>query len=72
MSLKKKLILRALTDPKFRKMLEENPGKVLSAEELEELKGGVDGLLDTADGIDVISDIIQPNIFCMLHNDPPY
>lgn len=72
MSLKKKLILRALTDPKFRKMLEENPEKVLTPEELEELQGGVDGLLGTADGIDVISDIIQPNLFCMLHNDPPY
>ncbi|NIM13384.1 MAG: hypothetical protein GTN68_17230 [Candidatus Aminicenantes bacterium] len=72
MSLKKKLILRALTDPKFRKMLEENPEKALSAEELEELKGGVGDLLDTADGIDVISDIIQPVIFCMIHNDPPY
>lgn len=72
MSLKKKLILRALTDPKFRKMLEENPEKVLSPEELEELQGGVDGLLDTADGGDVISQFVQPVLFCMLHNNPPY
>ena len=72
MSLKKKLILRALTDPKFRKMLEEDPEKVLTPEELEELQGGVDGLLGTAEGVDPISQFVQPVIFCMLHNDPPY
>jgi hypothetical protein len=34
----KKLVLRALTDPKFRKMLNENP---MEAAEMYDIKGGV-------------------------------
>jgi hypothetical protein len=72
MELRKKLILRALTDPKFRKMLEENPEQALSPEELEALKGGLGGVINATDQIDVISKIIEPSLFCMIHSLPPY
>jgi hypothetical protein len=35
--MKKQLVLKALTDPKFRKLLEENP---MAAMEMAEVKGG--------------------------------
>jgi hypothetical protein len=35
--MKKQLVLRALTDPKFRKLLEENP---MAAMEMADVKGG--------------------------------
>ncbi|MGE5342817.1 MAG: hypothetical protein ACM3SY_15195 [Candidatus Omnitrophota bacterium] len=38
MKLNRTLVLRALTDPKFRKMLEENP---LEAAELAQITGGI-------------------------------
>ncbi|NIM18548.1 MAG: hypothetical protein GTO45_41755 [Candidatus Aminicenantes bacterium] len=68
MKLKKKLVIRALTDPKFRKLLEENPEAALTKEELEEIKGGVDGIMEQADLIDIISKTIAPMIFCI---EPP-
>ncbi len=76
MKLKRKLILKALTDPQFRKMLEENPEKALSADELKEITGGVSNVLDTTAYIDIISQISSPMIFCVIKppdpNDPIY
>ena len=47
--MKKKIVLKALTDPTFRKMLNENPEAALTPEEIASIKGGVDGLLDLVD-----------------------
>jgi len=70
MSLKRKLILKALTDPAFRKLLEENPEAALSKEELEELKGGTGEVVSQISIIDIISKIISPALFCVYYDDP--
>jgi hypothetical protein len=72
MKLKRKLVLKALTDPKFRKLLEENPEAALSDEELKEALGGEDvkDVLGTADYIGVISQIIAGCYFCVHVSDP--
>jgi hypothetical protein len=70
MSLKRKLILKALTDPKFRKLLEENPEVALSKEELEELKGGAGEVVGQINIIDIISKLIGPALFCVYFDDP--
>jgi hypothetical protein len=68
MKLKKQLVIKALTDPKFRKLLEENPEAALTKEELEEIKGGVDEVMEQVSIIDIISTLIGPMIFCV---EPP-
>ena len=70
MKIKKKLVIKALTDPKFRKLLEENPENALSPEELTEIKGGVDEILNTADYINAISQLGGQMIFCVPVKDP--
>jgi len=74
MKLKRKLILKALTDPQFRKKLEENPEQALSADELKEITGGVSNILNTTDYIEIISKITSPAIFCVQPANPggPY
>ena len=69
MKLKRKLVIRALTDPEFRKLLEENPEAALSKEELQEITGGQ--IIDLAGLIDIISGQIAPMIFCVKLPDGP-
>jgi hypothetical protein len=69
MKLKRKLILKALTDPEFRKMLQENPEQALSADELKEITGG--NILNTAALIDLISQNTSPMIFCVVQPQDP-
>lgn len=71
MKIRKQLVIRALTDPKFRKLLEENPEAALTKEELEEIKGGVDGIMSQIDLIDFISQQVSPMIFCVDVPDRP-
>lgn len=66
MRLKRELVLKALTDPEFRKKLQENPEEVLSAEELKEITGGADEVLDQAGIVDAVSKIFLPMILCLI------
>lgn len=66
MKLKRKLVMKALTDPEFRKKLEENPEEVLTKEELEEITGGASELLNEISIIDVIGTLIPMMLFCLL------
>lgn len=68
MKLKRRIVLKALTDPEFRKKLEENPEQALSADELKEITGGVEGIIDQAALIDIISQTTSTYIFCV---EPP-
>ncbi len=63
--MKKKIVLKALIDPKFRKMLSENPEQALSADELSSITGGVDGILDLIDMINQQSGKVGTMIFCI-------
>ena len=63
--MKKKIVLKALTDPTFRKMLNENPEAALTPEEIASIKGGVDGLLDLVDLVNEQTGKIGTMIFCM-------
>ncbi|NIM14396.1 MAG: hypothetical protein GTO45_20375 [Candidatus Aminicenantes bacterium] len=68
MSADKKLILKALTDVNFRKLLKENPEEALN---LAEIKGGnvaVNEILDTLASIDDQIDSISDKLLCV---DPP-
>jgi hypothetical protein len=66
MRLKRELVLKALTDPEFRKKLQENPEEVLSAEELKEITGGAGEVLDQAGIVDAVSKIFLPMILCLI------
>lgn len=66
MKLKRKLVMKALTDPEFRKKLEENPEEVLTKEELEEITGGAGEVLGEVSIIDVIASLIPMMLFCIL------
>lgn len=70
--MKKKLILKALTDPKFREMLSVNPEKALNAEELAEIKGGqgVAEILDIVGNINAQSTKVSDYLFCIIIDDP--
>ena len=70
MQLKKKLVMKAMVDPKFRKLLEENPEAALTREELEEIKGGVAEILSTLDFINALAQQGATQIFCMPVKDP--
>ena len=69
MKFKKKLILKALTDPKFRKMLQDNPEEALNTEELKGIKAGqavdVNEVLGLVDQIKQSAVIISDVIYCM-------
>jgi hypothetical protein len=65
MKVNKKLVLKALTDPKFRKMLEENP---LKAAELAQISGGVAevySILSVVRGIDYQVDKVRDELLCV-------
>ena len=66
MKLKRKLVMKALTDPEFRKKLQENPEEVLTKEELEEITGGAGEILSEVSIVDVIAALIPMMLFCML------
>jgi hypothetical protein len=68
MSAQKKLILKALTDANFRKLLKENPEEALN---LAEIRGGnvaVNEILDTVEAIDDRIYSISDKLLCV---DPP-
>jgi len=69
--MKKKIVLRAITDPKFRKMLIDNPEEALSADELASITGGVDGILDLVDLINEQSLKVGTMIFCVTQDPDP-
>lgn len=67
--MRKKLVLKALTDAKFRKELKENPEGALTAEELASINGGVAELINIVDDINATSGKISDLIFCMIVDD---
>jgi len=70
--MKKKLVLKALTDPKFRKLLQENPEEALKLDELAGIKAGaevVQNILDTVYQINEQSQKISDYIFCIIQDD---
>lgn len=70
--MKKKLVLKALTDPKFRKLLQENPEEALKLDELKGIKAGaevVSDILDTVTLINEQSQKISDLIFCIIDDD---
>jgi hypothetical protein len=68
MSAHKKLILRALTDAKFRKLLKEHPEEALN---LAEIKGGKVAINDILGTLDLIDDRIYSIGDKLLCVDPP-
>jgi hypothetical protein len=70
--MKKKLVLKALTDPKFRKRLQENPEKALTPEELAGIKGGVTELTALVDQINQQSQKVSDMLFCIIIDDDVY
>jgi hypothetical protein len=66
MQLKRKLIMKALTDPEFRKKLQENPEEVLTKEELEEITGGAGEVLAKAEAVDSMASIIPMMLLCII------
>lgn len=67
--MKKKLVLKALTDPKFRKRLQENPEGALTSEELAGIKGGVTELVALVDQINQQSTKVSDMLFCIVFDD---
>lgn len=70
--MKKKLVLKALTDPKFRKLLQENPEEALKLDELAGIKAGADvlkNILDTVNQINEQAQKISDYIFCIIQDD---
>lgn len=70
--MRKKLILKALTDPKFRKLLQDNPEEALKTEELAGIKAGADVLKDILNTVNQINDQAQKisdYIFCIIQDD---
>lgn len=69
--MKKRLILKALTDPKFRELLSVNPQKALNAEELAEIKGGqgVLEILDIVGTVNAQSTKVSDYLFCVIRFD---
>jgi len=65
MKLKKKLVIKALTDPQFRKLLAEKPEEALTKEELEEIKGGIGEIFSTLEFINSLATNGATMIFCM-------
>jgi len=68
--MKKKLVLKALTDATFRKKLLENPGEALTSEELSSLKGGVTELIDLVNQVNEQALKVGTMIFCVVIKDP--
>ena len=68
--MKKKLVLKALTDATFRKKLMENPGEALTAEELSSITGGVTELLDLLNIVNEQTQKVGTMIFCVVIDDP--
>ena len=66
MKLRRELVLKALTDPEFRKKLQESPEEVLSAEELKEITGGAGEVLDKAETLDAVAKFFFPMILCII------
>ncbi len=64
----KKLVLKALTDPKFRKMLEENP---MEAAEMAGIKGGVTEVEDILNATYRVESQIGDIKDLLLCVDPP-
>ncbi len=67
--MKKKIVLRALTDPKFREMLRKDPQNALTADELGAIKGGVEEILDTVTLVDEQTTKVGTQIFCVWYQD---
>jgi hypothetical protein len=67
--MKKKLVLKALTDPKFRKSLQENPEGALTPGELAGIKGGVTELMEMVDQINQQSQKVSDMLFCIVFDD---
>jgi hypothetical protein len=70
MKVNKKLILRALIEPGFRKMLRENPQEALN---MAEIKGGqleIDLMLNVLCGIDEQINIVADKLLCVNLLDP--
>jgi hypothetical protein len=73
MKSKKRLVLKALTDPKFRKLLQESPEEALKTEELAGIKAGADvvnDILNTVNQINQQAQKISDYIFCVIDDDP--
>jgi hypothetical protein len=70
MKLKRKLVMKALTDPEFRKKLQENPQEALTKEELEEITGGADEVLSKADIVDALLPFFPIFLFCIMFPTP--
>lgn len=68
MSAHKKLILRALTDANFRKLLKENPEEALNLAEIKGGKVAVNEILGTVELIDDRISSISDKLLCV---DPP-
>lgn len=64
--MKKKIVLKALTDANFRKQLMENPEEALTPEELSSIKGGVEGLLDLVNLVNEQTQKTGTMIFCII------
>lgn len=70
--MKKKLVLKALTDPKFRKQLSEDYTKALNSDELAEIKGGqelITDVLDTVNNIAAQSEKVSDILLCIIIDD---
>ncbi len=67
--MKKKIVLKALTDPKFREMLRENPENALTADELGAIKGGVEEILDMVELVSEQTTKVGTAIFCVIIHD---
>jgi len=68
MKFKKKLVLKALTDPQFRKLLQEDPEAALNTEELKGIKAGqadIKEVLGLVDQISQNAQRISDMIFCI-------
>ncbi len=63
--MKKKLVLKALTDAKFRKQLMENPEQALTPEELRSINGGATELLDLLNMVNEQALKVGTMIFCV-------
>ena len=68
MKFKKKLVLKALTDPQFRKTLQENLEAALDTDELKGIKAGQSDIIEVLDLVEQIGQSAQQIsdlIFCM-------
>ncbi len=67
--MRRKLVLKALTDPKFRQLLQDSPDTALSSDEKAAVKGGANEILDFVYQINEQSEKVSDLIFCMIKDD---